>query len=134
MGTNRLVFNKKFSITAIPKNLIVPLDSYSSDKSYTLSPALCLKVSSVFVIFPFLSISAFASLSIGAFWISCSNSGVICSSSSCNTTSSILKSDAFRKFKMNFFKSPASSLSNRDLTYPESSIPGASTSFTCLAK
>ena len=51
----------------IPKNLMVPLDSYSSDKSYTLSPALCLKVSSVFVIFPFLSISAFASLSIGAF-------------------------------------------------------------------
>ena len=134
MGTKRLDFNRKFKITASPINRMLPLDSYSSDKSYRLSPALCLKVSSVFVILPFRSISAFASLPMGAFWMSCSNSGVISSSSSCSITSSILKSEAFKKFKMNFFRSPFSSLSKRDFTYPESSIPGAKTSFTCLAK
>ena len=57
----------KFKITAIPRNRIVPFDSYSSDKSYNFSPALWVKVNSVFVIFPFFSISALASSSIGAF-------------------------------------------------------------------
>ena len=40
MGTNWLFFRRKFSIMAIPKNLIVPFDSYSSDNSYKPFPVL----------------------------------------------------------------------------------------------